>query len=135
MPYFTVDGMEWNFPCTIERVSEVKASSISGQLLNGDYFNDVMGQYLRYTVTLVVPRKQESEYAALYEILTSPVAQHEFVFPYNQGTVNVKGRMERISDRYIKEGNDNLWRQTKFEVLSNKPKRKANLTQAQSSTP
>ena len=35
--YFSVDGMEWNFPVDIERVAEVTASEISGMLLNKTY--------------------------------------------------------------------------------------------------
>lgn len=131
MAYFSVDGVEWNIPCDIERISEMKSSNISGMLLNGNYFNDVLGQYLRYTVTLVVPRGQESQYTALYAMLTDPVAQHTFIFPYAQGTVSVVGRVEQISDFYAREASGFTWRKTKFEVISNTPYRQQSLSDAQ----
>ena len=70
---FTVDGMQWTFPCDIERVSEITASCISGMLLDKSYFNDVIGTFLTYSITLVVPFGEEATYATLYEIITEPV--------------------------------------------------------------
>ena len=119
---FTVDGTQWTFPCDIERESEVTASEISGMLLNKNYFNDVIGTFLRYTVTLVVPIGYEAEYATLYEIITEPVDAHTFVFPYNQGTVTITGRVEDISDVYRRMADGSAhWVGIKFNVLANSP--------------
>lgn len=136
MALFSVDGVEWPFPCTIERVSEIRASSISGLMLDGSYFNDVQGQYLKYSVAIAVPRGQEVTYNALYEVLTSPVNEHSFVFPYNSGTVAFDGRVESVSDRFVYNGfgKTQQWRQIKFDAVANKPKRKSALLSATSTT-
>lgn len=119
---FTVDGTQWTFPCDIERVSEVTASEISGMLLNKNYFNDVIGTFLRYTVTLVVPIGYESDYATLYEIVTEPVDAHTFIFPYNQGEITVTGRVTDISDVYRRMADGSVhWIGIKFDVISNSP--------------
>ena len=55
---FTVDGVEWNIPCTIERTAEITASEISGLLLNRNYFNDVLGTYMRYTISIAIPKSK-----------------------------------------------------------------------------
>ena len=129
--FFSVDGMEWNFPCDIDRVSEVTASDISGMLLNKSYFNDVIGTFLRYSITLVVPFGSESAYAELYEVLTDPVDAHAFVLPYNEGNINITGRVENISDVYRKLANGRYhWRGIKFDVISNNPTKTHTLGEA-----
>lgn len=119
---FTVDGMQWTFPCDIERVAEITSSEISGMLLNKNYFNDAIGTYLSYTVTIVVPFGSESTYNSLYEILTDPVDSHVFTFPYNSGTKTINGRIQSISDVYRRLPNGTAhWRGIKFTVISNTP--------------
>lgn len=119
---FSVDGLQWNLPCDIERTAEMEASEISGMLLNKQYFNDVIGTYLRYTVTIVVPFGGEAEYSQLYEILTDPVDAHSFVLPYNRDNISITGRVERISDIYKRLPNGGVfWRGISFEVISNAP--------------
>ena len=129
--YFSVDGMEWNFPVDIERVAEVTASEISGMLLNKTYFNDVIGTFLQYTITLVVPFGNESAYTELYEILTDPVDAHSFVLPYNEGSITITGRVKNISDVYRKLANGKYhWKGIKFDVISNNPHKTHTLGEA-----
>lgn len=128
---FTVDGLRWTLPCDIERVSEVKASDISGMLLNKNYFNDVIGTYLQYTVTLVVPFGQETQYALLYETLNQAVDAHTFTLPYNQETITITGRIQSISDVYRKLSDGSAhWTGIKFTVISNAPSKTHTLGQA-----
>lgn len=128
---FTVDGMLWDFPCDIDRTSEMTASEISGMLLNKQYFNDVIGTYLRYTVTLVVPFGKENQYSRLYEILTDPVDAHTFVMPYNRGNITITGRVENINDLYIKMPDGNVhWKGITFDVASNAPTKTHTLGEA-----
>ena len=128
---FTVDGTQWTYPCDIERVSEVRPSEISGMLLNKNYFNDVIGTFLQYSITLVVPFGAEAEYATLYEILTAAVDAHTFVLPYNQGSITVTGRVQNISDVYrrLPDGTAH-WRGIKFSVISNNPSKTHSLGEA-----
>lgn len=127
---FTVDGIEWTFPCDIDRVSEMQASEISGMLLNKNYFNDVIGTFLRYTITLVVPFGSQDTYTRLYEVLTNPVDAHSFVLPYNAGTITVTGRVSNISDVYrrLPDGTAH-WRGIKFDVISNAPNKTHSLSE------
>lgn len=119
---WSVDGFVWNVPCTIERVSEVKSSDISGMLLDKTYFNDVLGTWLKYTIALAIPKGEEGEYSALYEVLSSPDDGHVFVLPYNQSQVSITARVETISDKYVRlPNNKNTWRYTKFDIIANHP--------------
>lgn len=127
---WTIDGMEWDYPCRIERVAEVTPSEISGLLLNRTYFADIIGMYLKYTITLAVPVGQMENYNTIYEALTAPVPSHEFTLPYNSGEVNIIGRVTMVSDRYIKDGSGVFWRGTRFEVIANNPTKTMELGEA-----
>ena len=123
---WSVDGVEWEYPCTIQRVAEVQASDISGLMLNKTYFNDVIGTYLKYTVSIAVPKGHENDYTTIYELLSAPVNYHTFVLPYNEGDITINGRMQVISDQYVRLPNDKqTWRKTTFEIISNTPSKTA----------
>lgn len=128
---FTVDGISWDIPCDITRVSEVTASDISGILMDGTYFNDVIGTYLSYTVKLAVPLNMKQAYARLYETLNQAVEGHDFVFPYNRSTAEVHGRVTNISDVYVRMPNNGIhWTGIQFTVISNVPAKRQTLTGA-----
>lgn len=127
----TVDGMVWNIPCDITRVSEVKLSDISGMLLNKAIFNDVWGTYLQYDVTLVANPNNMGEYYKLYEILTEPVEGHTFVLPYNDRTVELVGICKPISDEYVQLPNGGAyWKGVTFSIVANGPTKEQTLGQA-----
>ncbi len=129
MTYWSVDGMAWDIPCDIDRVANIEYSSVSGMLLNKDYLGDPWGTWLQYDVSIVVPTGRESDYASIYEILINPIADHEFVLPYNQGMIYFTGRIQNVSDSlYIEKGTlDKIWRRTKFTVIGNAPHKKVEL--------
>lgn len=128
---FSIDGTEWDMPCKITREASLTASEISGMMLDKSYFNDVIGMFLTYTVTIVVPLGKENFYSQLYEVLTDPVDGHTFVFPYNQDTVQITGRIEVVSDEYYKEyGGRKIWRKTSFTVTANHPTKTYTLGEA-----
>lgn len=127
---WSIDGVEWEVPCTINRAAEVKASEISGLMLDRSYFNDVIGTYMRYTVAMAVPFGMLGDYAELYEMLTSPVDGHTFIFPYNGETVTMTGRVDVVSDVYVSMPNDgNHWRKTTFTITANYPTKYKTLDQ------
>lgn len=113
----TIDGTTYDFFCDIDREAEVQYSDLSGQLMDKNYFADPIATYLKYTLTVVVPLTMLAEYDEFYEILTDPVAEHTVILPYGQGTIEIHGRIETVSDRYYK----GIWRGTKFTVISNEP--------------
>ena len=80
---FSVDGIEWPYPCTVERAAELKLSDISGLMMDGTIFNDVLGTYMQYRLKLAIPLTDMDAGNAIYEKLTEPVEGHTFIFPYN----------------------------------------------------
>lgn len=117
----TVDGVDYDFPCDIAREAQIRASELSGMLLNKNYHNDPIGTYMQYTITMAIPVTMMAEYSELYEILSDPVAGHTFILPYNQSTIQINGRVETVSDRYFKKGGVAVWRGTQFVIIANEP--------------
>lgn len=124
---FTIDGMSWDIPCTIERTAEMTASDISGVLLDRTYFNDVLGTYMSYDVSVAVPVGQEWRYSTLYDILTDPMDGHVMTLPYDDGEIEITGRIETVSDTLVRIGGINHWRNTKFRCIANHPSRQYTL--------
>lgn len=123
-----VDEIAWDMPCTLQRVSEVESSDLSGMMLDKSYFNDVLGTWLKYSITVAVPKGKEGEYAALYEVLTSPSNYHRFNMPYNNSRVNINGRVQTVSDTYVRLPNDRqTWRKITFDVIASTPSHTAAL--------
>ena len=118
---FIIDEVQWDVRCKIERVAEMKASEISGMLLNKHYFADVIGTFLTYNISLYLPFGKESEYTTIYEKLTEPVGEHTIIGPYNQSTIEINGRIENIKDTYLPRGSSNYWMEISFSFISNDP--------------
>ena len=124
---FSIDGTVWNVPCQIEREAQMQASEISGMLLDRTYFNDVLGTYMSYNVTIAVPFNKISLYYAIYEKLTDPVEAHIFVLPYNASTITLSGRVESVSDSWVRmPGDENYWKAISFTVTAINPSRSYN---------
>ena len=126
---FSIDGITWDYPCTIERVAEVTSSDVSGMMLNKTYFNDVLGTWMKYTIAIAIPTGKEGDYTAIYEALTDPVSEHTFVLPYNyQDGFTIRGRVQVVSDAYVRlPRGQHTWRKTKFEIIANHPTKEASL--------
>lgn len=127
----SIDGFDWPVPCAIERTAEITPSEISGMLLTKRYFNDVLGTFLRYDVTLAIPHTMRDAYDSLYETLTDPVDAHVFTMPYNNSTVEITARVESVKDVYVRvTDNEPYWRGVKFTVIANHPTKEISLGQA-----
>jgi hypothetical protein len=123
-----IDGFQWDIPCDIDRTAEVTPSEISGMLLDKTYFNDVIGTYLSYDVTLAVPPKMTKEYETLYEALTAPVDAHTFVLPYNNSEIEITARVENVKDALIYTvSHKQYWRGVQFTAISCHPSKKMEL--------
>lgn len=130
--YFTVDNIQWQYPVDITRVAEMRASEVSGLMLDGSYYNDVLGTFMSYTIKLIVPTTSAAKNAfyTLYEKLTDPVDGHTFTIPYNGSTIQVNGRVENISDVYVRlPSGEQMWRGIQFTVNANNASK--SYTQAQ----
>lgn len=128
---WSIDGASWDIPCTIERTAEITASEVSGMLLNKQYFNDVIGTFMQYSVSIAVPIGRESDYKYIYEMLTNPVDAHSFILPYNDAYIEITGRVQTVSDKYYRNINGtNGWRGTKFTIIANHPSKEMGLSEA-----
>ena len=129
---FIIDGLTWDIKCDIKRIAEMKASELSGLMLDRSYFNDVLGTYMSYEITLPAPMFLQDRYATIYDLLTNPADGHEFVIPYNQGYITITARVEKIEDIYaeIPGGRWTYWKETKFTIVSNYPSKSKTLGEA-----
>lgn len=119
---WSVDGTEFNLPCNIDREAEIQASEISGLMLNRQYFNDPIATYMRYRITVAIPKGMEQEYVELYEILTNPQDAHFFTLPYNYESINLTARVTNVSDTYVRlPKGKQTWRKTSFDIIANNP--------------
>lgn len=119
-----IDGNVYDVACGAERRARIESSDISGTMLNGSYYNDVVGTYYDYIVTVAVPAGNETEYAEMYEALTSPEPYHTFILPYNNTNISINGRVTKVTDTFVRaEGSVKLWRSTSFMIISNEPQK------------
>lgn len=128
---FTVDGIAWTIPCDITRTADVRSTSISGDLLDGSYFNDVQGTYMSYEIDLVPNPQQMGDYYALYQVLTAPVDGHTFVFPYDGETIQLTARVGRMSDIWVRLPNGGrYWKGLRVPITANHASRQQTLAEA-----
>lgn len=126
---FTIDGHEWDYPCSIDRTAEVTASEVSGLMLDKSYLNDVIGTYMRYEVTIAFPivvgrtaDNTRADYYTVWRALTDPVDSHEFQMPQDDGDITVTARVESVRDTYVRlpQGRER-WQGISFSVVSVAP--------------
>ena len=128
---FAIDGVEFNVKCSIEREIEVKESSISGMLLNGQVFRDILGTYYSYEVRLEMPLKNKGRYHTLIELLSEPVDGHVFVLPYNNEEIQLTGKVDKPKDVWVKlPSGYTYWDGLKFTVQPNGPSKSLSLSEA-----
>lgn len=128
---FTVDGIAWSVPCDITRKPDIKASDISGLMMNGVQFWDIIGTYMNYEITLVPNPHSMGDYYGLYEVLTEPVASHTFALPYNEGSVELEARVENLRDVYVRLPNGGrYWKGVRFNVTAVTPTKQPTLAAA-----
>ncbi len=117
-----IDGNEYDMIVSAKRKAKLEQSDNVGLLMDRHYHNDIIGTYFEYDISLAVPTGKEYEYVALYNVLTDPVAEHDFILPYNNHYIAIKGRVEEVSDEYYhKEGTKQIWKGISFTVIATKP--------------
>ncbi len=128
---FTIDGVQYNVECSIERKSEIKTSDISGMLLDGHIFNDVLGTYYSYEVRLSMPLRNKGRYGNLIEQLTEPVEGHAFVLPYNNDTLQLTGIVVDPEDVWVRlPSGYTYWDGLRFTINANGPTKALTLGEA-----
>jgi len=128
---FTIDGVQYNVECSIERKSEIKTSDISGMMLDGHIFNDVLGTYYSYEVRLTMPLRNKGRYGNLIEQLTEPVEGHTFVLPYNNDTLQLTGIVVDPEDVWVRlPSGYTYWDGLRFTINANGPTKALTLGEA-----
>lgn len=117
----TIDGLEWDALGSVKRIARMEPSEISGLMLNRSYFNDVLGTWYDYDITIAVPRNRRTDYDEIYNVLTNPVSFHSFTLPYAQGSIEITGRVEQVEDTPVPMNNGIYWMGISFSVKSSYP--------------
>ena len=124
-----IDGATFDVKAEVLRTGEISASDISGLLMDGSYFNDVIGTFYTYDVTLKYPLYNKGKYYSLYEIFTQPSDGHAFVLPYNGGTIELTARVEEVSDQWVELDNRGFfWTAFRASIISNAPSKTMELS-------
>lgn len=118
---WSIDGVEWNIPCTVQRSFDIEDTAASGTMLNGHKNHDVLGTYLSYNISLAVPVTMMNDYYAVLSKLIDAVGEHMFVLPYNASYITFTAKVENLSDTYLMGPGMNLWRGISFSVTANEP--------------
>lgn len=100
---FSIDGQEFNVIVTeLARKGRVSESKLSGDVKSGAHFRDIIGTYYDYEMTVGSNALSETEYDALFEILTAPVESHEVVLPYGSNSIELSpssaSRLELVAN-------------------------------------
>ena len=128
---FSIDGVEYRVKCTATRTAEIRESDISGLMLDGSWFRDILGTYYSYEIRLEMPLKSKGRYAALIEQLTEPVDGHQFVLPYNNDTIQITGLVEEPEDVFVRLASGyTYWDGLKFSIAPNAPSKQLTLSES-----
>lgn len=123
-----IDDVRYDVKCDVKRTANITSSDISGMLLDKSYFNDVLGTFMSYQVTVKYPLRDQNKYADLYEALTTPVDGHRFVMPYNQGTLTITARLTSVPDQRTEmDGRREYWEALQFQIIANHPSKEMDL--------
>ena len=126
--HLIIDGLDFDVKVQLTREADIRGSDISGVLLNGVEFDDIMGTYYNYTVSFKFPLYNQSTYARLYEILTQPVGVHSFLLPYNTTTITMTARVETVYDEIVEtDSGRTYWRACRFNLNSIAPTKEETL--------
>lgn len=121
MTGFEIDGLAWVTGCKEMRVMLITESDASGMMLDGTYLSDPLGTWIQYDVTMACPFGKEDLYNTIHDLLSKPVKEHTFRFPYRDSSVTFKGRVTSgPRDNLFQVQGNNYWEGCSFTVVSNK---------------
>lgn len=106
MSLVTIDGTSYDVGIIkITRKARIDKKQI-GVTLNGTTHYNALGTYYDYQVDFATRKCNVQEYDALYEVLTSPVAEHEVTLPYGQDSITGKYSVSVANDSIISNFNN-----------------------------
>lgn len=88
---FIMDGETYNVQVmSLKRSFEIKEAISAKYTQSGDIYRDLVGTYYNYTITVREKNGDREALDAFWNAISSPVASHNCVFPYNQTTLSQK---------------------------------------------
>ena len=128
---FYVDGVQWPYPVSVSRSADIRASDVSGQMMDGTYYRDVVGTFMSYTVRVAVPLSERQRYTSTYDKLIDPVDAHEFILPDSAGgSITFTGYTSNVSDVYVRMADGTpYWRGVQFDVTANVARKRKTYTE------
>lgn len=97
----------------------------AGKMLSGDYTRGIVGTYYDYDLTLTAEQLPDSEYNALYEVLSSPVERHTVEMPYGLSSITFEAMIESGTDELIPTDDGTWWGNLSVSIRAKKPQRLA----------
>ena len=125
--YIKIDGVTYDGirVLSVKRSFAVTDGENAGRLAtSGRMVRDIIGTFYNYEFTVDPKQSAPETYDAFYQVITSPVDEHEVVVPYGQGSLTF--------DAYITTGDDELtligegcnrWKNLSFNVIAMAPQR------------
>lgn len=123
---FTVDGVVYNaFVTELSRSIRVVESDLSGDVMSGEHFRDMVGSYCDYSMTIGTDSLSPEEYDALVEVLADPKEFHTVILPYGRSTLEFEAYIEEISDSLKSDRNGKKnWTDLSVGFYAKKPYRR-----------
>lgn len=125
--YIKIDGVTYNGirVLSVKRNFSVTDGDNAGRLAtSGRMVRDIIGTFYNYAFTIDPKSASPLTYDAFYQVITSPVASHEVVVPYGQGTLTFDAYITTGDDELVLIGDDaNRWKNLSFNVLAMAPQR------------
>ena len=122
----TLDGTAYpNLHVTsLKRSFAVLDGDNAGRVMTGAMVRDIIGTFYNYAFTIDPKSASPLTYDAFYQVITSPVASHEVVVPYGQGTLTFDAYITTGDDELVLIGDDaNRWKNLSFNVIAMAPQR------------
>lgn len=125
--WIVMDGIEYQLPITqLERSFEFLDGGQGGVMQSGLEVLDTIGTRYGYSVTLPRIGRQQSEYDAFFEAVTSPERIHTITLPYGQRVISFDCKIESGSDRLGSPAGDmRTWGDLSLSFTPIRPQRMA----------
>lgn len=109
----------------LQRSFRIPNGPNSGEMLSGETERDIIGTYYDYSLTLTAHLLPDSEYNALFEILSAPVGSHKVELPYGLTSITYDAMIESGSDELIPMDDGTWWGNLTVEFRAKRPQRLA----------
>lgn len=124
MSILKINGQSFGVSVTsLQRKASILDGDNAGRAKSGRMIRDIIGTYYNYTLGIDPNLLSQTEYDALYEILTSPVESHELTVPFGQGEKTFEAYISNVDDVLKRIASRNLWTDLKVNFIAMAPAR------------